>query len=232
MPKGIFLIEWDELEGAVVNHKYPADLEIDLMDMQKVMMTHQMESESNWIILTEKDFKAVSYLDFELGDALVFSLEQYETGSDFIKVLVEMAGILLPYMNSDEVQEFDKRLEENFKMIKSIISTKEVVLLSFAKQIEELKEEKLDTKDKLKILMNYCEESPKKLLVYLVMNDNATMEEIKAKFTPKGMTKEEIKTILDDFVQKQVIILDPKTNGYSINLSSKLLDDVKEISLN
>lgn len=231
MPKGIFLIEWDEYEGAVVKHQFPSSISVSPFHVQKIMMTHQMETESNWIIHVEKDFKAVSYLDFERGNALVFALEQFETGSDFIKVLLEMGSILLPHTGEGmDGEDFDKRLEENFRMIQSIMSTKELVLINFAEQIEELKEETLDLRQKLNILMNHLD-APDKLLLFIALYDNSTLGDIESKFVQKGMEKEEIKEFLDQSIKQEVLVLDPATKGYSINLSSKLLDDVREISI-
>nr|MDO8110842.1 hypothetical protein [Candidatus Sigynarchaeota archaeon] len=218
MPKCIFVIAWDAYEGAIVTHQFPKDTVIDINNVQTIDVAHQFHlKDSNgspWIVVEDKDLKAVSYYNEPLQKAIALILEENEIPSTFVKFLEQLAQFVLPVKEASDVE---KRLQEAFALIQAEIPVTEVVLLNFAHQIEQLKEELLDIKYQARGIMEFTKDLPTKLLMFLFSSDGSSSDRIENEFVKYGFTKAKIKARLKDLLDRGYIKLATKEQRYSIN---------------
>ena len=75
MPNGIFLIQWDQVEGGMIYMKYPETLEIPDPVVQQITITHNFTE--SYIITEEKNWNSVSYYNERKELILVLVLSKY-----------------------------------------------------------------------------------------------------------------------------------------------------------
>jgi len=190
------VISWDPFEGAVITHQFPPDLVIDSNTIQTIDITHQFQQESPWIVVEDKGIKVISYLNGQKAVALL--LLPNEIPATFVKFLAQLSEFVL-LVDDDKILQ---RLQESFSFIQAEIPVNEIVLLDFANQIEQLKEEILDTKNRIRTIIDQSGNLSTKILLYLAINDGSTLEKIEHDIGVHFEGPESVKSTLDELVDK------------------------------
>lgn len=168
------------LEGAVVSHAYPLDLMVDLDDIQSLEVSHQFNQDSNWLVLEDKDFKAVSYFDKPTQKALVVVLKDHETSGDFVDQVRKLGEFLLPMLDTMEGENEDaviQQLHDAFELLQAKLSTSEMVMINFGQRIQELKGEKLDLLERLEAVVDLVPDLASKILILLAIHEDGLVLE-------------------------------------------------------
>lgn len=196
MPRGLFVLGWDLVEGAIISARFPVDLQIDIDAIQSIEISHQFNKDKdfNWIILEDKHFKAVSYFDSEVQKALVLVLKSHDEAKDYVDQLRELANFILRLPGTSDL---NARLEESFEMFQAKISTNEVVLMNFGAKIQELEGDKLDTVEQLEAIIKISHDLHTKLLILLVINSHGiSVDEISKHESFQDYSNDKIKEAL------------------------------------
>ena len=85
MPNGIFLIQWDEVEGGIIYLKYPESLEIPNPVVQQITISHNFTE--SYIITEEKNWNSVSYYNENKEMIIVLVLSKFDDGNDYLEIL-------------------------------------------------------------------------------------------------------------------------------------------------
>jgi len=192
------VIEWDPFEGAIVSHQYPAEVEIDTNNVQTIDVTHQFQKESPWIVVEDKGIKAVSYMNEKLQKAIALLLNPNEVPATFVKFLEQLSEFVLT-VDDDKVPQ---RLKESFSFIQAEIPVNEIVLMDFAHQIEQAKEDMLDFKNRIRVIIENCGEIYTKVLLFLTINDGSSLEKIEQELVVQSEDPVSIESVLQDLVDK------------------------------
>jgi hypothetical protein len=214
MPQCLFIISWDTLEGAIVTSKFPADVEINVNNVQTIDVAHAFHKDSPWIIVEDKDFKAVSYYNEVLLKSVALLLTPNEVPSNFVKFLEQLAEFVLPVQDEEAVTH---RLQEAFSLVQAEIPVTEVVLLNFANEIQQLKEQLLDVKIQVRSIMDVSSDLPTKLLLYLLVNESSTAEKIAIDFSTNGYEKAQVMIAMAGLLDKHQVMFLQKEQKYKLN---------------
>ncbi|NMC05278.1 MAG: hypothetical protein GYA24_08710 [Candidatus Lokiarchaeota archaeon] len=219
MPQALFVISWDQLEGAIITDQYPRDVEININNVQTIDVAHSFNKGSPWIVVEDKGFKAVSYYNETLMRAIALVLHPNEVPAHFVKFLEQLAEFVLP-VNDEEA--ISRRLQEAFSLVQAEIPVTEVVLLNFANEIQQLKEKVLDQNLQIKCIMERTAEIETKVLLYLLASDGAIMEQqIVADLAGKGCTPEQVKNSLHVLLGEKLVEFHAKDHKYALTLIVK-----------
>ena len=101
MPKGIFIIKWDEVIGGTVYMRFPEELEIHDNVVQHIQIAHNFTE--SYIITEEKDWNSVSFYNCEKEVVIVLVLDKFDEGNDYLIVLEEFNKDLDKYENENEL---------------------------------------------------------------------------------------------------------------------------------
>ncbi|MHA1791533.1 MAG: hypothetical protein ACTSVI_02745 [Promethearchaeota archaeon] len=196
----------------------PKDLEIDVSDIQSIEISHQFNQDSDWVILEEEKFKAVSFFDANLQKALVLVLKEHENAKNYIKQMKELGNLLLPLVGDIGSSELEERLENAFKMVQAMISPAEIVLLTFSEKIQQLENDKLDLIVRLEAVASIISDLKAKILLLLLINeDGLSLNEMLSKNQFENVKKEDIIEILNALINDNHVIFSPNSNIYKIN---------------
>ncbi|HME54001.1 MAG TPA: hypothetical protein VKM55_17375 [Candidatus Lokiarchaeia archaeon] len=213
MPLAIFVIEWDPFEGAIVTHQYPTEVEIDPNNVQTIDVTHQFQKESPWIVVEDKGIKAVSYMNEKFQKAIALLLAPNEVPVTFVKFLEQLSEFVLP-VDDDKVPQ---RLKESFTFIQAEIPVNEIVLMDFAHQIEQAKEDMFDFKRRIQVILDHCSEISTKVLLFLAINDGSTLEKIEQEIADLPEDPASIESVLQDLVDKGLVRVSGKDGMYRVS---------------
>ena len=101
MPKGIFLIKWDEVLGGTIYMRYPELLEIPDPIVQQITISHNFTE--SYIITEEKEWNSVSYYNENEEMIIILVLNKGDDGKDYAPP------------NSSLLEEFNKELSKEIK---------------------------------------------------------------------------------------------------------------------
>ncbi len=216
MPLCLFIISWDTLEGAIVTSKHPADVEINPNNVQTIDVAHSFHKDSPWIVVEEREFKAVSFYNESLMKAIALALLPNEVPNNFVKFLEQLAEFVLPQTDEEAIT---KRLQQAFSLVQAEIPVTEVVLLNFANEIQQLKEKALDTSIQIRGIMELAADIPTKILLYLLISDGgATEEKIAEDFALMHHEKAQVMIALAGLLEKKNVEFHPKDRNYTLSM--------------
>ena len=173
--------------------------------MQTIDVAHQFNvenQESNWIVIEDQGFKGISYFDGEIQKALVLELLPHEIPKSYTKILEAFAKFLLPRTDRENFYEL---LEEAFSKVQAEISPNEIVLLSFAKQIEELQEERLDFLEKVEGVAILTKDLTTKILLLGIKHQFINTAKIVNACENISVSEADIQAEIDQLVEKEYI---------------------------
>lgn len=232
MPNGIFVIEWDRMEGALFTHRHPRDLDVDASDIQKIQISHQLNEGSSWVSIEEELFKVVSFYNASLERSLVISLKPYEDASDFVPVLVELARVLIPLHDQVSDEEFDERLKNDFEVVQTVVSTSELVMLGFSTELQAAKDQLADLTQRMDAIIPVVRDPASKILLHLLKHERATVGELEDVCTDEaGRGRMAFQAALLDLLERNVLLFSSEDRSYQINLTVARKKKIEEIVL-
>ncbi|MHA1371489.1 MAG: hypothetical protein ACTSRA_17450 [Promethearchaeota archaeon] len=193
-------------------------MEVEVNHLQSIEVNHQFRPDADWIIIEEKDFKAISCFNDALQKALVFILMPHEDPKDYSTQLVELTRFLIPYSEKLSPEDFEKQLKNAFEMTQAIMSTSDVVILNLSEKVQELNERLLDLHEQVASIIQISNEIRIKILLYLAINKNGkTGFEINQNFSRMGHDSGEISDAISHLVKSNFITLDQDGKRYVIS---------------
>ena len=219
MPEGIMVIEWDRMQGGLLTHKYPPDLDFDLNSIQKIQITHQLNEGSSWIAIEEANFKVVSYYNADLERALVLLLRRQENANDLAPVVVQLAENLLPLHETVPAPEFDAMLEQQYEVIVTMVTYTEQVFEKYTGEISSLEEEIEDFKHATSIIQGQATDGKMKLLLHILESGACTIDDLEKWCTEtRSCEPAALRDLLDALVDESVLRITTDDRRYAINL--------------
>jgi hypothetical protein len=209
MPTSLFVVAWDEFEGAIITNIVPEGYEIGPNEVQTIDVAHQFNQGSNWIIVEDKGFKAVSVFDDKLQKSIALTLKEHEIPNNYVNTLDQLAKYLLVHAGTPD---FQALLADAFEKVQAEISANEIMLLTFAKRIEELEVEKLEMKERASSILKSCADLiNEKIMLYLLIHEPVTDSELVEGLVAICHDETEIRAGFDWLVQEKCIL--PADNG-------------------
>jgi hypothetical protein len=219
LPQCLFIISWDQLEGAIITSKFPPDVEVNLNSVQTIDVAHSFNKESPWVVVEDKGFKAVSYYNEALLKSIALVLHPNEVPNNFVKFLEQLAEFVLPVQDEESIS---RRLQEAFSLVQAEIPVTEVVLLNFANEIQQLKEKAMDLNIQIRGIMELATDLSTKILLYLLVSDGGSTEEkIVEDFAVMGHGKAQIDAVINSLLKKKHVEFNKNENKYILNLLAK-----------
>ena len=141
MPKGIFLIKWDEIIGGTIYVHYPEDLEIPDNVVQQIQISHNFVE--SYITIEEKDWNSISYYNENKEIIIVLSLDKYDDASDYTVILDEFKKELELELKEDSLKE---HLERIYNLSLNVFRTRDEVIGKLSNEVAHLKTMEYDLK--------------------------------------------------------------------------------------
>ena len=195
MPKGIFIIKWDVVEGGTVYMRYPEELEIPDNAVQQIQIAHNFTE--SYIITEEKDWNSVSFYNSEKEIVVVLVLDKFDEGNDYLIVLEEFNKDLYKYENENELKE---QLERRFKFSLNVFRTRDEVITKLSNDIANEKMRVYELEKRIERIIGSNHLTVKaRILFLLATNDELSFLEIKKQLnTSKSWLKSVIETLIND----------------------------------
>jgi len=202
MPKGIFLIKWDEIQGGIVHLKYPEALEIPDPIVQQITITHNFTE--SFIITEENQWNSVSYYNENKEMIIVLVLSRYDIGKDFIppssSLLEEFNRELDKEINEETLK---KHLETLFKSSLDAFRTTDEVIAKLSNEVAYLRTQEYDYEVKFQIIANSNHLPVKsKILFLLAINNGLSFDALK---TSIKTSKAWLNSVLETLMKNDVV---------------------------
>ncbi|MFW9987718.1 MAG: hypothetical protein ACFFC3_03605 [Candidatus Odinarchaeota archaeon] len=210
MPNGIFLIQWDEVEGGIVYLKYPDDLEIPNPVVQQITISHNFTE--SYIITEEKNWNSISYYNENKELIVVLVLSRYDDGNDYLEILEKF---------NDEIdklseQKLKENLESMFHISLDAFRTTDEVITKLSNEVAYLKTREYDFEVKFDFITKSNHLSVKsKILFLLAIKESATIEDFEKVIKA---SKRWLFSVLETLVKNNVIRYDPNKDTYFLRV--------------
>lgn len=209
MPKGIFLIQWDEVLGGTIYLKYPEDLKISEKSVQSIQISHNFTE--SYIITEEKNWNSASFYNPKKQIVMVLVLEKYDEGNDFLVVLEEFNKELEKDLEEEELKSELKRM---FNFSQTVFRTRDEVFTKLSNELADLKMKVFFYERKFNKIIESDQLNAKSKILYLLsIRDEVNLDDLcKLTYTNEKYTKE----IIDSLVKYNIIGFNAKKNTYFI----------------
>lgn len=210
MPKGIFIIKWDEVIGGTVYMRFPEELEIPDNVVQQIQIAHNFTE--SYIITEEKDWNSVSFYNSEKEVVIVLVLDKFDEGNDYLIVLEEFNKDLDKYENEKELRE---QLERRFKFSLNVFRTRDEVITKLSNDVANAKMRVYDLEKRIERAINSNHLSVKsRILFLLATNDQLSINEIKKQV---NTSKRWLESVIETLIKDRVINFNNVNNTYFIS---------------
>ncbi len=197
MPKGIFLIDWDEFEGGVISLKYPEDLEVPPNFVQLLQISHSFNP--GIMNIKEDDFNGLSLGNEELQKVTVLILTKFEDAEDFKEILMLINDVVSKHSDDRLLEE----IERLFMASQSVFRAREAVLTKLADEVTALKNTEIDIRQSMEWFIKHENNSPKKKILFILLRyGSLTFNEIK---NYSEINNEELHGVLDEMIKESLI---------------------------
>jgi hypothetical protein len=192
MPKGIFIIKFDVVEGGTILMKYPEDLKIPENVVQQIQISHNFTE--SYIISEEKNWNSISFYNESEDLIIVLVLDKYDDGNDFIPVLDEFNREIEKNVEGEELKE---SLEKMYNFSLNVFRTRDEVISKLSNEVANLKTKQYDYEKKFdKIIESDHLTVKSKIQFLLAINNAMTFEELSKNIdTSKRWLKEVLETL-------------------------------------
>ena len=207
MPNGIFLIQWDQVEGGMIYMKYPEKLEIPDPVVQQITITHNFTE--SYIITEEKNWNSVSYYNERKELILVLVLSKYDDGNDYLEILEKFNQEI---EKETEEQKLREHLETMFHISLDAFRTTDEVITKLSNEVALLKTREYDYEvefEKIKSLNILSVKS--KILFLLVVNDYVALKDFEEFIKT---SKRWLSEVLDSLVKNKIIGYNSRKETY------------------
>ncbi len=211
MPKGIFLIQWDEVEGGTVYLKYPEDLEIPNPVVQQITISHNFTE--SYIITEEKNWNSVSYYNENKEIIIVLVLSRYDDGNDYLEILEKFHEEIDKLTDEKSLKE---NLETMFHISLDAFRTTDEVITKLSNEVAFLKTREYDFEVKFDFITKSNHLSVKsKILFLLAIKESATINDFQKVM---NTSKRWFLNVLDTLVKNEVVGYDSKNDSYFLKV--------------
>ncbi len=172
-PQGIFLIKWDQLKGGIVSLKIPEDMEVPENIVQQIQISHNFTP--SYMITEEAEWNSVSFYNDEKEIIIVFKLDKYEEGQDFIQLLHDIDE-RLKVLEEDEIK---KEINKFFQISFTVFKTRDEVISKLANDVMQLKTFQHDVNIRIDSILNKGKiKAMFKILTFLINKENCSYKEL------------------------------------------------------
>ncbi len=197
IPLGVFIIDWDELEGGVISMKYPKDLKVPVDFVQLLHISHNFNP--GLMTIKEEDFHALSMGNIEAQKVIVLQLSKYEDSEDFSHI-VETINEIIEVLEEEEL----KRL---FELSQHAYKAREAVLQKLANEVADARNIEADYRKILKWLYKHERTWAKKIIILLALHNALNSDQLSKK---TGLPISRLKGYIEGLENDKII---EKTNG-------------------
>lgn len=188
--------------------KYPEDLEIPINIVQQIQISHDFVAGSN-ITIKEKDWNSISYYNEEKELIIVLVLDKYDDASDFNVILEEFNKELALDLNEADLKE---QIDIFFNLSLNVFRARDEVISKLSNDVASLKMMEYDYEKKLEQMLSMKDLNVKtKILLILIANDSATLEELKTSINSSDGWVEKVVKSLE---KRELIEYNPKDESY------------------
>ncbi|NVM37194.1 MAG: hypothetical protein HWN81_16475 [Candidatus Lokiarchaeota archaeon] len=211
MPKGIFLIRWDDVEGGIIYLKYPEDLEIPNPVVQQITISHNFTE--SYIISEEKNWNSVSYYNENKEIIIVLVLGKYDDGNDYLEI-VEKFNQEIDKVT--EEQKLKENLETMFHISLDAFRTTDEVITKLSNEVAYLKTREYDFDVKFDFITKSNQLSVKsKILFLLAIKDFVSIKDFEQVIKT---SKRWFFSVLETLVKNEVVGYDAKNDTYFLRV--------------
>ncbi|TFG03077.1 MAG: hypothetical protein EU540_00340 [Promethearchaeota archaeon] len=210
MPKGIFIIKWDVVEGGTVYMRYPEELEIPDNAVQQIQIAHNFTE--SYIITEEKDWNSVSFYNSEKEIVIVLVLDKFDEGNDYLIVLEEFNKDLYKYENENELKE---QLEKRFKFSLKVFRTRDEVITKLSNDVANVKMRVYELEKKIERIIESNHLTVKaRILFLLAANDQLSFLDIKKQL---NTSKRWLESVIETLIKDKIVAYNNDTKTYYIS---------------
>lgn len=207
MPNGIFLIQWDEVEGGMIYMKYPENLEIADSAVQQITISHNFTE--SYIITEEKNWNSVSYYNEKKEIILVLVLSRYDDGNDYLEILEKFNKEI---DKENDEQKLKQHLETMFHISLDAFRTTDEVITKLSNEVAFLKTKEYDYEVKFEKIFSLDHLSVKsKILFLLAVNDSLPENDFKKYI---NTSKRWLTNVLDTLLKNKIIGFNTRKETY------------------
>ncbi|MFW9829154.1 MAG: hypothetical protein ACFFEY_16380 [Candidatus Thorarchaeota archaeon] len=211
MPNGIFLIQWDEVEGGIIYLKYPESLEIPNPVVQQITISHNFTE--SYIITEEKNWNSVSYYNENKEMIIVLVLSKYDDGNDYLDILEKFNREIDKVTNEEKLKE---NLEAMFHISLDAFRTTDEVITKLSNEVAYLKTREYDYEVKFDSVLNTNQLPVKaKILFLLAFKDSAKLDDFKKVIKTNSKW---LLSVLETLVKNQVVGYNPENDSYYLRV--------------
>ncbi|MFW9902007.1 MAG: hypothetical protein ACFFDY_12110 [Candidatus Thorarchaeota archaeon] len=211
MPNGIFLINWDVVEGGTIYLKYPESLEIPDPVVQQITISHNFTE--SYIITEEKNWNSVSYYNENKEMILVLVLSRYDDGNDYLDILEKFNQEI---DKETEEAKLKEHLESMFHISLDAFRTTDEVIIKLSNEVATLKTREYDYGLKFDYILKSNHLSVKsKILFLLAIKDTASVEDFKSVI---NTSKKWLFDVLETLVKNDVIGYNSEQHVYFLKV--------------
>ncbi len=210
MPKGIFIIKWDVVEGGTVYMRFPEKLEIPDNVVQHIQIAHNFTE--SYIITEEKDWNSVSFYNSEKEIVIVIVLDKFDEGNDYLIVLEEFNKDLYKYENENDLKE---QLERRFEFSLNVFRTRDEVITKLSNDVATVKMRVYELEKKIERIIDSNHLTVKaKILFLLATNDQLSFLDIKKQL---NTSKSWLKSVIDTLIKDKIVEYNNTNKTYYIS---------------
>ena len=210
MPKGIFIIKWDEVIGGTVYMRFPEELEISDNAVQQIQIAHNFTE--SYIITEEKDWNSVSFYNSEKEIVIVLVLDKFDEGNDYLIVLEEFNKDLYKYENENELKE---QLEKRFKFSLNVFRTRDEVITKLSNDVASVKMRVYELEKRIERIIGSNHLTVKaRILFLLATNDQLSFLDIKKQL---NTSKRWLERVIETLIKDKIVAYNNTNNTYFIS---------------
>jgi hypothetical protein len=211
MPNGIFLIQWDEVEGGIIYLKYPETLEIPNPVVQQITISHNFTE--SYIITEEKNWNSVSYYNENKEMIIVLVLSKFDDGNDYLEILEKFNREIDKVTNEEKLKE---NLEAMFHISLDAFRTTDEVITKLSNEVANLKTREYDYEVKFDYITKTNHLPVKsKILFLLAVKDSVKLEDFEEVIST---SKKWLLTVLETLVKNKIVGYNSENNSYYLKI--------------
>ncbi|MFX1384838.1 MAG: hypothetical protein ACFFBP_20615 [Promethearchaeota archaeon] len=211
MPNGIFLIQWDEVEGGIIYLKYPESLEIPNPVVQQITISHNFTE--SYIITEEKNWNSVSYYNENKEMIIVLVLSKFDDGNDYLEILEKFNQEIDKVTNEEKLK---ANLEAMFHISLDAFRTTDEVITKLSNEVAYLKTREYDYEVKFDYILKTNHLPVKaKILFLLTVKDSVRLNDFKKVIKTNSKW---LLSVLDTLVKNQVVGYNSENDTYYLKV--------------
>ncbi|MFX1453505.1 MAG: hypothetical protein ACFFCM_21930 [Promethearchaeota archaeon] len=211
MPNGIFLIQWDEVEGGIIYLKYPESLEIPNPVVQQITISHNFTE--SYIITEEKNWNSVSYYNENKEMIIVLVLSKFDDGNDYLEILEKFNREIDKVTNEEKLKE---NLEAMFHISLDAFRTTDEVITKLSNEVAYLKTREYDYEVKFdSVLKTHHLPVKAKILFLLAFKDSAKLDDFKKVINTNSKW---LLSVLETLVKNQAVGYNSENDSYYLKV--------------